>query len=211
MLFFEVFLSTLVALFSVVNPLGALPVYLAMTPEYTPAERNRTAKHTSLYFTLILLVFFIAGAAILEFFGIHISALRIAGGLVILSSGYGLLSGKMADNRAVSAEVEEEARHKQDISFSPMAMPLLSGPGSISLLITLYDKHDGWFERGWIVLSILVMGALVFLILRSARYLYRVMGEAGLRSMSRIMGFMVMAIGVQYIIAGVVRLAQEMG
>lgn len=210
-MFFEVFISALVALFSVVNPLGALPVYLAMTPEYTHAERKRTAKNTSIYFTLILLVFFFAGAAILEFFGIHISALRIAGGLVILSSGYSLLSGWTPETKAVSPEVEEEARHKQDISFSPLAMPLLSGPGSISLLITLFDQHDNWLERGWIILAILVMGFLVFLILRSAKYIYRVFGESGLRSMSRIMGFMVMAIGIQYIIAGIVRLAQELG
>lgn len=150
-MFFDVFLTTLVALFSVVNPLGALPVYLAMTPEYTLAERLRTAKNTSIYFTLILLVFFFAGTLILEFFGIEINALRIAGGLVILNSGYALLSGKMT-KLVVSPEVEEEARQKQDISFSPMAMPLLSGPGSISLLIALFDKHAGWLERGWIAL-----------------------------------------------------------
>ncbi|MBK6947789.1 MAG: MarC family NAAT transporter [Haliscomenobacter sp.] len=210
-MFIDVFLTTLVALFSVVNPLGALPVYLAMTPEYTLMERLRTAKNTSIYFTLILLVFFFAGTLILEFFGIEISALRIAGGLVILNSGYTLLSGKFGESRVVSPEVEEEARQKQDISFSPMAMPLLSGPGSISLLIALFDKHAGWLERGWIALSILVMGLLVFLILRSARHLYRVMGETGLRSLSRIMGFIVMAIGVQYIIAGVVKLATSPG
>lgn len=205
---FEVFVSTLLALFSVVNPMGALPVYLAMTPEYTAQERKRTAKHTSIYFTMILLVFFFAGTLILEFFGIHVSALRIAGGLVILNSGYTLLSGKFAESRAVNKEVQEEALNKQDISFSPMAMPLLSGPGSISLLITLYDEHSAWTDRLSITLAILAMGIVVFLILRSARLLYRILGEAGLRSLTRIMGFIVMAIGVQYIIAGVVKLSQ---
>ncbi|HOY17086.1 MAG TPA: MarC family protein [Haliscomenobacter sp.] len=206
----ELFFAVLGALFSVVNPLGAVPVFLAMTPDYTVPERNSTARSTGVYFTLILLGFFFAGTQILEFFGIHISAMRIAGGVMILSSGYGLISGKFAENRAINKEVEEEALQKQDISFAPLAMPLLSGPGSISYLITQYNENPSWEAHLVVAAVIVLLGFLVYLILRSARYLYKILGEAGLKALSRVMGFIVMSLGVQYMIAGVIQLIGEM-
>ena len=105
----DLFVATLAALFSVVNPFGAVPVFLAMTPHYTAAERNKTALQTSIYFVLILMSFFLAGTAILSFFGISLNAMRIAGGMVILSSGFGLLSVKFAESRAINQIVKEEA------------------------------------------------------------------------------------------------------
>lgn len=206
----ELFFSVLASLFSVVNPIGAVPVFLAMTPTYSKAERAKTARSTSIYFVLILLVFFLAGTLILGFFGISLSAMRIAGGIVIFLSGFGLMNGKMAESRAVDKKVKHEALEKDDISFSPMAMPLLSGPGSISLLISLYATHEDWAERGVIMGVIFVLGVLIFLILRSAPYLFRIMGEAGLKALSRIMGFIVMAIGIQYVIVGIYNLISTM-
>lgn len=207
---FELFISVLVSLFSVVNPIGAVPVFLALTPHYTREERVRTARNTSLYFVLILLAFFLAGSGILGFFGISLNAMRIAGGMVILSSGFALLSGKFAESRAMSKKVKDEALTKEDISFSPMAMPMLSGPGSISLLISLFASNPDWGSRGLIAGVIVVLGLLVFLILRSSPYLFKLLGEAGLKALSRIMGFLVMAIGVQYIIGGIVELVQSL-
>ncbi|MBK7871872.1 MAG: MarC family NAAT transporter [Saprospiraceae bacterium] len=204
------FVAVLASLFSVVNPIGAVPVFLGMTANYTKRARNKTVLYTSIYFTAILLVFFFAGTLILSFFGISINAMRIAGGLVILSSGYGLLSSKFEDTRAISPEVTEEALHKQDISFSPLAMPLLSGPGSISLLISLSAERSEWLDKLVIAFVILATGLVVFLILRSAPYFNRVLGVAGMRALSRIMGFIVMAIAVQYIISGVVDLVKSL-
>ncbi|MDX1941526.1 MAG: MarC family NAAT transporter [Saprospiraceae bacterium] len=204
------FVAVLASLFSVVNPIGAVPVFLSMTANYTKAARNKTVLYTSIYFTAILLVFFFAGTLILSFFGISINAMRIAGGLVILSSGYGLLSSKFEDTRAISPEVTEEALHKQDISFSPLAMPLLSGPGSISLLISLSAERSQWLDKLVIAFVIVTIGLIVFMILRSAPYFNRVLGVAGMRALSRIMGFIVMAIAVQYIISGVVDLVKSL-
>ncbi len=205
----EIFIATLASLFSVVNPLGAVPVYLGMTPNYTERERRRTALYTSLYFTLILMTFFILGSYILSFFGITINAMRIAGGLVILSSGYSLLSGDLGQRRGIDKKVTKEARVKEDISFTPLAMPLLSGPGSISLLISLNAEYTDWKTRGWIALVVVTTGVLVYLILRIAPYLAKLMGVAGLKAITRIMGFIVMAIAVQYIITGIFRLVQS--
>jgi len=206
----ELFFAVLGALFSVVNPLGAVPVFLAMTPNYTAVERNQTARSTGIYFTLILLGFFFAGTLILEFFGIRISAMRIAGGVMILSSGYGLINGKFGENRSVNKKVQEEALQRQDISFAPLAMPLLSGPGSISYLITQYNENPSWEAHLVVAAVIIFLGILVYLILRSAPYLYRLLGEAGLNALSRIMGFIVMSLGVQYIIFGIIQLIEGM-
>lgn len=206
----ELFIAVLASLFSVVNPIGAVPVFLSMTTNYTVKARNKTVLSTSIYFMAILMVFFFAGSYILSFFGISLNAMRIAGGLVILNSGFELLSKKPEESRGLSPEVTEEALHKNDISFSPLAMPLLSGPGSISLLIGLNAQNTEWMQRLTIAIVILVMGAVVYLVLRSAPYLNRVLGIAGMRALSRIMGFIVMAIAVQYIISGIVALVDSL-
>ncbi len=164
----SLFIAVLASLFSVVNPIGALPVYTSMTDSYTTKERNRTALHTSLYFTMICLVFFLGGSFILSFFGISVPALRLAGGLVILNSGYSLLNGKVIRSEAINDKVKAEAKTKEDISFSPLAMPLLSGPGSISLLISLYAIHDSWDKRGIIIGVLFTLGLIIYIMLLSA-------------------------------------------
>lgn len=206
----EMFFAVLASLFSVVNPFGAVPVFLAMTPTYSVQERRKAALHTSIYFILILGVFFFAGTSILSFFGISLHAMRIAGGLIILLSGYSLMGAKFAESRAISKKVKEEALEKQDISFSPMAMPMLAGPGSISLLIGLYAQYEPWNQKLLIAGVIIVTGALTYSILRSSRYLYKILGESGIRAMSRIMGFLVMAIGIQYIMVGIIEFINKL-
>lgn len=202
----NLFIAVFGSLFSVVNPMGAVPVFLAMTPDYSHQERNKTARNTSIYFVLILTAFFLAGSSILSFFGVSLDALRIAGGLMILSSGYALSTGKFSESRAVSEKVKEEALHKEDISFAPMAMPLLSGPGSISLLISMFAEHTDLPSRGVIAGVIVFTGLVIYLILRVSPQLFKYFGVAGIKAISRIMGFIVMALGVQYIISGITSL-----
>lgn len=204
----ELFLLALASLFSVVNPIGAIPIFLALTPAYSKQERNKTALLTALYFILILLSFFFAGSYILSFFGVSINGIRIAGGLVILSSGFALLEGKFTQSRAINDKVKVEALGKEDISFTPMAMPMLSGPGSISLLISMHQQYNNSIE--WIIISsvVVTVGGVVYLILRTSPLLFKVLGFGGLKAISRIMGFLVMAIGVEYIIKGIVALVQ---
>ena len=204
----EFFIATLAALFSVVNPIGAVPVFIALTTNNTKEERRRIALHTTLYFLLILISFFLAGRFILSFFSLNVESMRIAGGLVILASGYGLMSGKFARRRGYDRDVQREAEEAQDISFSPMAMPMLSGPGSISLLVSQFAIHQDWASRYYIIAAIFVVGLLTYLILRAAPLLFRIFGTGGLNAITRIMGFLSMAVGVQYIITGLVDLVE---
>ncbi|MBL7810382.1 MAG: NAAT family transporter [Saprospiraceae bacterium] len=207
----DFFFATLFSLFSIVDPPGAIPVYVALTSDRPLPERNKIALQTSFYFLLILLAFFIAGNYILSFFGLTIHALRIAGGMTLLISGFGLLSGRFAKRRGYDKEVEKQAQeNKQDIAFSPMAMPMLSGPGSISYLITQYNQHPLWSERWLIGAAIVAVAFLVWVCLRLAPVLFKIFGTGGLNAIARIMGFIVIAIGVQFIVDGLVHLVMEM-
>ena len=200
---FEIFFTVFAALFSVVNPLGAVPVYLAMSPTFTLEERKETALHASIYFIIILLVFFLAGSIILSFFGISLTALRIAGGIIIFGSGAQLLGGHMAKSRAINNKVKEEALEKEDISFTPLAMPLLSGPGSISLMIGYFSNYDAWDDRGMVIVSLLAVGLVVYIVLRTSPLIFKILGVAGIKAISRIMGFIVMAIGIELILSSI--------
>ncbi len=206
----DFFFATLFSLFSIVDPPGAVPVYVALTSERPREERNKIALKTSLYFMLILVSFFLAGNYILSFFGLTIHALRIAGGMALLISGFGLMSGNFARRRGYDKKVEQQAHDRNDIAFSPMAMPMLSGPGSISYLITQYNQHPDFNQRLIIMASIVAVTVLVWGILRIAPFLFRVFGPGGLNAIARIMGFIVIAIGVQFIVDGVVHLVMEM-
>jgi multiple antibiotic resistance protein len=162
-----------------------------------------------MWFMLILVTFFLAGTVILSFFGISLNALRIAGGLIIVNSGYGLLNSKF-EKRRISGEVEEEAMEADDVSFTPMAMPMLSGPGSISLLISLFVTQSEWVSRGLIIGVVVTMAILIWVILHFAPHLFKLLGRGGLAALSRIMGFLVMAIGIEMLIAGLVSLVRTL-
>jgi multiple antibiotic resistance protein len=202
----DFFIATLFSLFSIVDPPGAIPVYVALTGDRPLEERNRIALKTSVYFMFILLSFFLAGNYILSFF----HSLRIAGGIALLISGFGLMSGNFAKRRGYDKKVEAQAPERNDIAFSPMAMPMLSGPGSISFLITKFNENPGINERLIIAASIVAVTVLVWGCLRIAPFLFRVFGPGGLNAIARIMGFIVIAIGAQFIIDGVVHLVQTM-
>ena len=206
---FTLAISIFASLFSVVNPLGAIPVFLTLTADDSVQERNHTSMMTSIYFIIILVSFFLAGTYILSFFGVSIFALRIAGGIVIMMSGFALLNGNTTKKR-IGDKVRQEAINKEDVSFTPMAMPMLSGPGSISLLIGYFSEYQTIESRGIIAAIIVFTGIIIYFILRSSPLLFRLLGQSGLKAVARIMGFIVLAIGVEYIISGVVGLVSDL-
>ncbi|MCU0346197.1 MAG: MarC family protein [Saprospiraceae bacterium] len=206
----EFFLATLFSLFSIVDPPGAVPVYISLTDGMEPKHRNRIALYASFYFLLILVGFFLAGTYILSFFGLTVHSMRIAGGMVLLSTGFSLMGGNFAKRKGYNENVAADSKSRSEIAFTPMAMPLLSGPGSISYLITMFKQHPDWSERVWILAAILAMGVMVYLTLRAAPLLFKLLGHGGLSAIARIMGFLVVAIGVQFIVDGLVHLVSEM-
>lgn len=194
------FIFLLAALFSVLNPIGTVPIFVALTQDYTKAERSKVSLWTAINVCLILVISYFIGQYVLTFFGITIPALRIAGGIIIASSGFGLLNGKFSRNKGLDKKAEEEAQQRDNIALTPLAMPMLAGPGSISLLIAYYQEHNSTQEIIFSTLAIFAVAVLIFLILRSAHYLAKYLGASGIVAISRIVGFLTIAIGIQYII-----------
>ncbi|HBI01080.1 MAG TPA: MarC family NAAT transporter [Flavobacterium sp.] len=202
----ELFIYIFAALFSVLNPLGAVPIFVGLTQDYTKVERSRVSLLTALNVFIILIISFFIGEYVLKFFGISIDALRIAGGLIIVSSGFSLLTGKFNKTRGVNKKVENDAQTRNQIALTPLAIPMLAGPGSISLLIAFYQDYTKISEKIIACLAILGVALVIYFVLKSAHYLSRILGASGIVAISRIIGFIVIAIGVQYISSSVVNI-----
>jgi len=204
----ELFIFLLAALFSVLNPIGTVPIFVGLTQDYTKKERSKVSLLTALNVFIILIISFFIGQYVLEFFGITIIALRIAGGIIIASSGFSLLNGKFSKNRGIDKKVEEDIQMRNSIALTPLAMPMLAGPGSISLLIAFYQEHNTTDEIIFSSLAILIVSVLIFIVLRSAHYLAKILGASGIVAISRIIGFLTIAIGIQYIISSVLSIVR---
>ena len=204
----ELFLLIFGALFSVINPLGAIPIFVGLTQDDSDKERQRISFWTAINVFLILIISFFIGQYVLAFFGISIDALRIAGGFIIVNSGFSLLNRKFIKSRGVHKDVENDAQKRNDIALTPLAIPMLAGPGSISLLIAMYQDYPLIEQK---VIACFAMGAVslvIFLIMRSAPYLARILGASGIVAISRIIGFIIIAIGVQYISSSIVNIVE---
>jgi multiple antibiotic resistance protein len=201
----ELFIYVFAALFSVINPLGTVPIFVGLTREYSASERSRTSLLTAVNIFVILLISFFTGRFILHFFGISIESLRIAGGLIIVTSGFALLTGSFSKHKGMEKErVKNDAFQRDSVSLTPLAIPMLAGPGSISLLIGMYEDYSIISEKIITILAILGVCLATFLVLRSSHYIVKMLGASGINAISRIIGFIVIAIGIEYISSSII-------
>jgi multiple antibiotic resistance protein len=201
---FMLFIGTYVSLFSIVDPLMAAPVFVTLTEGQTAAQRNTVARRASMFSFAILSIFFITGSLILNFFQISIDALRIAGGLMILSSAYGMINKQASLNTEEEKEAKIKAATHDDIAFSPLAMPILSGPGAIAVIIGMTTNAGGnWLNYLVIVLAILTVSISSYLVMRISDTMMQRMGPTIVKAFTRIMGFILLCVGVQFIVNGV--------
>jgi len=200
--FFSLILATIVALLPIINPLASTPVFLAITEGDKEERRREQAMRGCLYMIGILVSFLIGGSFIMKFFGLSIPGMRIAGGLLVC----GIATTMFAPSREDEAEKRrrEEARSKRDISFSPLAMPMLSGPGSIAVTVGLSSLVEGWFDYVAIIAGILVVAVIAYITLRLSGKLVSVIGDNAMTALTRIMGFLLLCIGIQFVVNGVV-------
>ena len=206
----ELFLISFGALFSIMNPLGTVPVFVGLSQENTKKERSITAFWTAINVLVILLLSFFAGKYILSFFGISLNALKIAGGLIITSSGFALLTGKFAEHKGMKKKgVKKDINTRSEISLTPLAIPMLAGPGTISLLIA-YNQEYSLVTDIFILIGAMLMSALsIYIILKSAYFIVKILGASGINALSRIIGFIVIAIGIEYMISSVVNILTQ--
>jgi multiple antibiotic resistance protein len=213
-----VFIATLAALIPITNPIGAVAAFAGLSAEMSPRRIRAQAIRTAVYVAGILVVFAAIGTPLLAALGITIPALQIAGGLVVMHSGFGMLIATPASTthkpptRDAAAgrpsgtsrdDDGERDADSVDISFSPMALPLIAGPGAIGVVIGLTAKHTGVENLVAIVAACLVIAAIIAAILRFGTPLIDRIGSTGVAALTRIMGFLIMAIGVQLALAGI--------
>jgi multiple antibiotic resistance protein len=203
-----IFLGTFVGLLPIINPLSAAPTFLAITDGDSEARRKEQARKGCLYMVAILVSFLIGGTFIMTFFGISIPGLRIAGGILLVGIGMNML-GAVRRASAEENEEREAARRKVDISFSPLAMPMLSGPGSIAVTLSFTSLATGWLDYVAIIAGIVAVAVITYIVLRLSGRIVNLIGPVGVNAMTKIMGFLLMSMGVQFIVNGILGIATE--
>jgi multiple antibiotic resistance protein len=191
--------ATFLTLFPIVDPIGGIPVFYSLTSRSSKQERNSTALKTSVYVFAILVVFLFFGRFVLSFFGISLPVLKIAGGLIVANTAWGMVT---ASSRITPAETTDAAT-KEDISFAPLAMPLLSGPGAIGVVMGLAAHADHLVAYLGMVLGIALVSVSCYMFLMLGGPMGRRIGPSAIGAINRIFGFLILAIAVQLVWDGV--------
>lgn len=191
------------AVFFVVDPFVAVPLYLSMTAGNSAAQRRSTALKAALTVAAVLLTFALAGGAIFRLFGISIGAFRVAGGLLLFLMAVDMMRAQRSGTRTSDAEISEGAvQHESGIV--PLGLPVLAGPGSIATVTVLMSSvRESMAKAVIVLLSIFVTAAITYVVLLGATSLQRVLRTTGLNVLSRVMGLILAAVAVQFVAIGV--------
>lgn len=186
--------------FTLTNPLGTMPVFLTMTHGLDEAQRRVIVKRATIVSFLTLMVFTFSGQFLFKFFGISTNGFRIAGGIIIFTIGYDMLQARFTN---VKLKDEEIKMYANDISITPLAIPMLCGPGAIANAIMLMDDANTLTLKGVLIGVIALVYFITFLILRASTRLVKMMGETGNNVMMRLMGLILMVIAVECFVSGI--------
>jgi len=194
-------LKTFSGIISIVNPIGAIPIFIGLTSEWTKKQRNHTAKVTAFSTTIILLISAFSGTYVLKFFGISLSSFQVGGGILLLLIAISMLHAKLSHAKHTPQEAQE-AEDMESIGVVPLAMPILAGPGSISTVILYAHYAHNFHEKLSIAAIIVLVGLIVWLSLKMAVPIGIRLGTTGINIAVRILGLILAAISVEFMAAG---------
>ena len=189
----------LTSFFTLTNPLGTMPVLLSMTKGMDNSERIRIVRRATFISFIILILFTIGGQILFSLFGISANGFRIAAGFIILKIGYDMLQAKYSNTKLSDEEMKVYA---DDISITPLSIPMLCGPGAIANGIVLMENASSWAMKFTLLGSIAIIYVLTYFILRFSTKLVPLIGETGNNVMMRLMGLILMVIAVELFING---------
>ena len=195
-------LSTLTTLLLVVDAPAAVPLLLAMTRADSVESRRRTAFRASVAAGLVLAAFGALGGVVFRLLGISLGAFRIAGGLLLFLLAIDMLRARRSRQRT-SPEEEAEAVERPDVSIFPLAIPMLAGPGATSTVMVLVSRATGPWEYLVVFAAVTITTAVTYLLLRSAAFVERRMGRTGMNVVQRVMGLILAATAVQFVVEGI--------
>lgn len=194
-------LITFTSVLFIVDPIAVIPTYLVITRDETPLQRRRTALRACIAAAFLLIAFGLAGRFIFQILGITMSAFRVAGGAILWIVAMDMLQAKRSTQES-TPEIEEGTA-KEDVAITPLAMPMLAGPGAISTIMVLAGQARTVGQSVVVYLSIVLTALVCWLTLRIGERLMTRMGQTGIRVMTRIMGLLLAAVAAQFVLTGV--------
>ncbi len=194
------FLLCFTSFFTLANPLGTMPVFLTMTQGMSEKERCAVVKRATIVAFLTLLLFALGGQFLFQFFGLSTNGFRIAGGVIIFKIGFDMLQARYTH---VKLREEEIKTYADDISITPLGIPMLCGPGAIANAIVLMQDANTLDMKAVMIGTIALIYVITYLILRASTRLVKVLGETGNNVMMRLMGLILMVIAVECFVGGV--------
>ena len=200
---FQFALLAMTSVFSLVDPFTAIPMFLSVTHDAPEAKRRQAARRAALTCAMALCTFGLAGALIFRAFGITLPAFKIAGGIILLRVGLDMLQAKQSTTK-VTPEEAQECPEKDDSSIIPLGIPMLAGPGAISTVMVLVAGAHTWWQQVIIYAAILLTAVAAYFILASASRVRHYMGDTGIRILTRLMGLLLVALAVQFVVNGLV-------
>lgn len=185
--------------FTLMNPLGTMPVFMSMTATLTPAQRRQTALKAVIVSFGTLLLFAFTGQLLFQFFGISVDSFRVVGGIIFFMMGYDMLQARLSKVKVKDSEAQE---YVSDISVTPLAIPMISGPGSITNAIVLMQDAVNIQQKITLIAIIAVVLVITLVILVSSSKISEKLGETGNKVLMRLMGLIVMVIAVEFLFSG---------
>lgn len=196
-----IFLQFFLGLVAAVNPVGIMPVFVSLTGHMTLEEKNKTAATANIAVAIILIIALLAGQMLLDLFSISLDSFRVAGGLLLLSIAFSMMSGKLGEDKQNKQEKSEYISREQ-IAVVPLAMPLIASPGAISSTIVYGSRYPNMLDTLGIILTVVAFSFCSWLLFRSAPYIVRLLGQTGINVITRIMGLILGALGIEFIANG---------
>jgi len=202
MLNYAEYVKMFIGLLAIINPFGVIPIFISMTTDQSSVQRRKTINMVAVGVIIILLVALFFGELVLDFFGITIASFRVGGGILILLMAIAMLHAKTSYIRQTEEEADESIE-KESVAIVPLAMPLLAGPGAISTVILMAHKSSGVAHYMVIALGIMLLGLVVWGVLRLSPWIATRIGATGINIFTRIMGLILAAIAVEFIANGI--------
>jgi len=185
--------------FTLINPLSTMPLFMTMTSELTVKERNHTAKKATLVALVTIVIFALSGQLLFNFFGISVNSFRIVGGIIFFIMGMDMLQARIGKVKIKDSEVKT---YINDISVTPLAIPMLCGPGAITNSIVMMEDASTFIRKIVLFGSILLVLLITYLVFYSSSRIIKIIGQTGINVMMRLMGLILMVIAVEFFFSG---------
>jgi len=192
--------------FTLINPLGVMPVFMTMTASISEKERNKTARKAVIIAFFTLLAFSFTGQLLFNFFGISVDSFRVVGGIIFFIVGYDMLQARIGKTKIDESDIKS---YVDDISITPLAIPMISGPGAITNGIVLWSDAHTIELKIILIASIFAIMLVTYMILYSSSKIINFLGETGNKVMMRLMGLIVMVIAVEFFFSGIKPIIQD--